>query len=691
VSELYKSTFRGYLIDHHSPNPPVVTLSRLDIDEYERFYKEAAISNLMVYCKDHWGVTYYDTAVGKRHPGLKEDWIAKLAPVLRRNKIEFNAYYCLEYDCYAPSTHPDWAILKADGTPLRCASPVAKWRMACYETGYRAYALTQLSEIVRGYHPDSLFLDIFGKSLCYCPVCRGKFKARYGYELPATDEGIQEKSADVGEFLEEGARSMLKDIIDTCKAIDPSLKITINFAALYSKTIRDMLDYQFTEPWAGNWLSAAYSRDTAPGQYPQLGPGNVSEVYDYKDANVYEAAAAQIAAQGCRVFMYSGSQHPDGTLEHEEARHLGVAYRGVSAFEEYLRDRKPIVDIGIVQSDASARINNGTPIVANAIGRVKAGSKHRTAVLGAMRLCDRLKYGWEVVPEETLLKSPADKYRVLLLPNVYHVSASLAAKLASFVAGGGCVVSAGETGLFAADGSRLDDFALRELYGCGYHGSDDRYASNAWSGYLERTSDPVWAHVPDTTPPVGSKRYSVKTSSGTSIASFIDPAVEVTAETWVNWWSPPPGGHTGAPAIVENSRGKGKVLYAAFDLFDLENEGSNWLVGFMQGLFERYIPSPRIRLLTQTPEILGAAFYAREAGDIIVHELSMVPTLARGDAPAIAGGSLVIGPSMGKVTSAELVYPRKEKLAVTTRGDGSVIELPALSIHQIARIAIAKG
>ena len=79
-----------------------------------------------------------------------------------------------------------------------------------------------------------------------------------------------------------------------------------------------MLDYQFTEPWAGNWLSAIYSRDTARGQYPQLGPGDVSDVYNYRPEAVYRLAAAQIVAGGCRAFLYSGSQHVDGTLEHEE-------------------------------------------------------------------------------------------------------------------------------------------------------------------------------------------------------------------------------------------------------------------------------------------------------------------------------------------------------------------------------------
>ncbi len=181
MSGLYQSAFRGYLIDHHSPAPPAVTLEHLDIAEYRSFFRTAGISSLMLYCKDHWGYSYYDTDIGTQHPALKQDWVAAVSKVLREESIELNAYYCLEYDSLAPDIHPEWSILDAKGGPVSLKGRMAKWGMPCYETGYREYVLGQLAEIVRNYHPDSLFLDIFGKSLCYCPACRAKFQEKFGY------------------------------------------------------------------------------------------------------------------------------------------------------------------------------------------------------------------------------------------------------------------------------------------------------------------------------------------------------------------------------------------------------------------------------------------------------------------------------------------------------------------------------
>jgi len=177
VSEKYKSTQRCYLIDHHSPQPPAVPLGNMDIGEYARFFDTAHIDSLMVYCKDHWGVTYYDSAVpgAQKHAGVKGDWIRAKRDMCAKKGIEFVAYYCIEYDEGAARRFPQWRVRQADGRPLIRDDAYAKWSLMCFQTGYREYALRQLEEIVSNYRPDSLFLDIFGASLCYCEACKAKF------------------------------------------------------------------------------------------------------------------------------------------------------------------------------------------------------------------------------------------------------------------------------------------------------------------------------------------------------------------------------------------------------------------------------------------------------------------------------------------------------------------------------------
>ena len=158
--------------------------------------------------------------------------------------------------------------------------------------------LGQLREIVENYHPDSLFIDIFGMTVCYCPTCRALYRERYGYDLPETPEGLLEHNNDVVEYLDDEAERMLDDVRALLHGIDPTLAITVNFSSHYPKRVRDKLDYMFTEPWAGNWLSGAYDRDTSAGKPVQLGPGDVSQVYNYQPESIYELAAAEIARTG---------------------------------------------------------------------------------------------------------------------------------------------------------------------------------------------------------------------------------------------------------------------------------------------------------------------------------------------------------------------------------------------------------
>jgi hypothetical protein len=712
VSRTYESAYRGYLIDHHSPAPPVVDFTGLDPEEYRAFFRTADVTTVMMYCKDHWGYSYYDTQVGTRHPGLRRDWVGDIATVLRDERIEFNAYYCLEYDTLAPRQHPEWAIVDASGSPVGLTGRMAKWGMVCYETGYREYVLGQLQEIVRSYTPDSLFLDIFGKSLCYCAECRSRFQREFGYDLPEPagdrpDEyasfDFGPRGLDVNSFLEDSASRMLDDILRTVKGIDPTLAVTINFAALYPKSIRDRLDYQFTEPWAGNWLSAAYSRDTARGQAPQLGPGDVSEVYNYRAQDVYSLAAAQIAAGGCRVFFYSGSQHTDGTLEHEEANRIGAAYETVALMEPYLSDRDLISDVAIIQSDSSVRSMAGHSVVANAIGRCKQPDPHREAVLGAMRCCDSANLAWTILPEQDASAERLREFRLVILAGLYSLRDDLARALRGFVESGGALIADGACGLLGQDGSRLGSFPLSDVIGCTFERTLDDYAAADWGGYVapdrrvapDRPAiDPeaLWANTPDTFVPAGRSQVAVRISSGRSRGWIVPPVVELSETTWVNWWNPPPAPRHAhdQPAIVSSQYGDGRSLYFAYDFFRGRASGTFLSQGIFDGAMAELLPDPTIGLKNELHESVSFAAYARK-DTVLVHVLSHLAERTSGEAPPVSPGILRLRADLYRVGSIRLIAGSTEPRELTRSPEISSalvgayyeIALPPVRVHYL--------
>ena len=157
------------------------------------------------------------------------------------------------------------------------------------------------------------------------------------------------------------------------------------------------------------------------------GTWDISAVYNYQPDSIYELAAAEIAAQGCRVFMYSESMHYDGTLDHTEAQKVGKAYREVEKFEKYLTDRKHYADIAIVQSDVADTLHVTQPIQIRCVGRALVSGMHRQALLGAMQLCDYSKRSWCVVPELEMDFARMCEYKMILLPDLFYISDRLAA------------------------------------------------------------------------------------------------------------------------------------------------------------------------------------------------------------------------------------------------------------------------
>lgn len=94
-----------------------------------------------------------------------------------------------------------------------------------------------------------------------------------------------------------------------------------------------------------------------------------------------------------------------------------------------------------------------------------------------------------------------------------------------------------------------------------------------------------------------------------------------------------------------------------------------------------------IRLITDYPTILKMAFYEREEGrEVILHQLSSLPGLAKGEAVKVDGGTVTISGNWKKVRQAELVYPERKPLDVKLEGERYNIKLPCVTIHQVVRI-----
>ena len=110
-----ENQYRGYIVDHHSPDPPAITYANFDPDQWFRLYEESNLDHLWVFCKGHHGEAYYPTKVGHPHPGLKIDFVKAFRDRLRSRGIAFHAYYCIGFDDWAVLNHTEWGLLDETG------------------------------------------------------------------------------------------------------------------------------------------------------------------------------------------------------------------------------------------------------------------------------------------------------------------------------------------------------------------------------------------------------------------------------------------------------------------------------------------------------------------------------------------------------------------------------------------------
>jgi hypothetical protein len=85
--------------------------------------------------------------------------------------------------------HPDWFVVRADGTPVETQGRF----VACVNSPYYTEHIPSiLREIIDQYHPDGFTDNSWtgaGQStICHCPNCRGQFRDATGRDLPARQD-----------------------------------------------------------------------------------------------------------------------------------------------------------------------------------------------------------------------------------------------------------------------------------------------------------------------------------------------------------------------------------------------------------------------------------------------------------------------------------------------------------------------
>lgn len=370
----YKNSFRRHLCDMHIDDWNEEFLSKFSPEDYFENLKKAKIQNAMIYFQSHVGLCYYPTKSGKMHNAFKgrEDMIKRLVDMCRKNGISVTGYYSLIYNNWAAHEHPEWRMLREDGTPkfnFEGASQSAfadndifRYGLCCPNNNeYRSFVSKQIKEIVDYFEFDGMFFDmLFWPHVCYCDSCKRRWSEEVGGEIPMVEDWndenwllhMKKRREWIGEFA-QWATDLTKELIPGV-----SVEHNVAYSALPSgktcncEEVIDACDYAGGDLYGGSYcqsFTCKFYRNITknqPFEYmfsrcePNLSKHTITKSEDAMLSSVFLTAAHHGATLAIDAI------DPKGTMDSRVYERLGRVFEREMPYEKYFKGDM-IEDIGI--------------------------------------------------------------------------------------------------------------------------------------------------------------------------------------------------------------------------------------------------------------------------------------------------------------------------------------------------------
>jgi hypothetical protein len=599
--QLRKLGMRRLILDMHVGDWDAGFLSRIDPAGIAEACLAADLTSFMLYAHSHVGLCNWPTKIGARHANLRDrDLVGEMLAELRKRGVAVAGYMSAIFDNQAFLKNPDWRIQpvtqgEKSSDDLFSGS---RYGLVCPNNpGYRSYITSLAAELYGAYNFDCAFFDmLFWTDICQCPHCRKRLKDEGGLDFPTTVNWLDRDWTRFVKARERWLAEFTQLLSDTVKAVRPGIPVYHNFAGLscnwrYGLTLQgaaanDFLGGDFYGDAAEqlllcklfNGLSRHKPIEFMTTRCPT--PGN-HELVKTPEQMLQQVQAASLFNA---AFMWIDAINPDGTINRAVYSRIGEVFKEVEAYESCMGGESA-AEVAIYFSDHSKMdfAENGCPIQKAASARTYP---HLKAARGLSGVLQRSHIPFDVITANDLDK--LSRYRLILLANVLRMDQRETEALRKFVADGGSLYASRYTSLTDTEGTRFDDFQLADLFGC--HAAADDLGTVTYlrpcegciteaiapQRYLDHFAIPG-------SPGAGAGTIRLKPQiEGKTLAFLTLPFAkewsDMFSQRWASIHSSPPWQDTDAPVIVENSFGKGRVIYSAADIETIPSSANERLL-----------------------------------------------------------------------------------------------------------------
>ena len=574
----YESAWRRSTIDMHIPDWDPKFLSEFDVERYVAAFVRSRAQSVLCYAMSHVGLFNYPTKVGVQHRNLGgRDVLAEMIECCHRHSMAFEVYTSLIFDRWAFDNHPEWRGQDSRGIAGFEFGPQSRYGLVCLNSPYREYVRAWIRELCERYEFEGMFFDMtYWPGVCYCPHCQKRWADEIGGDLPRKVDWLDPRWVQFQHKREEWLGEFGALATGTLKKFKPHASVEHQSSTFPSCWVRgashplvpqnDFLQGDFY----GSPLQGSFARkllgELSPGRpftYATSFSPNLFDHTGQKPGALLEAKASAAIADHS-AFLFIDAINPVGTINTNAHDTMGRVFDRLQPFYAELGGER-VADIAIYYSlDSKFDMrDNG-----RSIDDVGTEDTHTTAAMNvaARLLTNHLPF--TVITRRQL--GQLSRFKVLIVPNVHHLSPAEAEAMREFVQQGGGLYASGGTSLVTTDGRRQDDFQLGDVFGVSLVKAD-------WS-YREHYLAPTAAGAAEF---AGWTAELPPLSRGCGFEVRPRPGAEVLATTTLPWPKPeptrfssihsnPPWVKTDRPEVVFNRFGAGRAIYCASILEDVE-------------------------------------------------------------------------------------------------------------------------
>ena len=381
--------------------------------------------------------------------------------------------------------HPDWFTVDIDGKPYKAG----ELYLSCVNSPYyNDHIPSVLREIAELYKPegftDNSWSGLSRNSICYCGNCKNSFREKTGNELPRKKdwnnkvyrEWIKWNYARRLEIWDLNNRASKSAGGEHCiwvgmnsGSVRGQSNVFRDFKAICERSEMIMLDDQARSN-AGGFQHNGELGKLLHGMlgWNKLIPESMAM---YQNGGGTNFRLASKPAPEARMWMINGIAGGIQTwwhhvsAYHEDRRAYKTAApvtKWQKENEPFLIDREPIAPIGVVWSQQNMDF----------YGRDDADELVELPWRGMIQALVRARIPYLPVHIDHLDRD-ADKFKLIILPNLAAMSGEQAASVKRFADKGGSVFATGATSLYDEWGDIRADYALAGLFGAHYQKAED--------------------------------------------------------------------------------------------------------------------------------------------------------------------------------------------------------------------------